>query len=171
MRRPRPRPRSRPTASGILCEIRPCHRPFQDCCLMHYSNVLQHPHQRSRELALNVSWARNDGVLVARLVGRVDTANSMECAEILREASDSDERSLVLNLSELTYLSSAGLRILLMTARKFSGTSRAFAVCDMSTQIEEVIRISGFNHILSVHGSEAAAVEFVAGAGPGGAPS
>ena len=122
-------------------------------------------------MALNVTWARNDGVLVARLAGRVDTANSMECAKILNEATDSDEQSLVLNLSELTYLSSAGLRILLMTARKFGRASRAFAVCDMSAQIEEVIRISGFNQILSVHGSEAAAVEFVAGASLDGAPS
>lgn len=121
-------------------------------------------------MALNVSWARNEGVLVARLAGRVDTASSMECAEILREATDSDERSLVLNLSELTFLSSAGLRILLMTARKFSGPSRAFALCDMSAQIMEVIRISGFNQILSVHRTEAAAVEFVAGASLGGAP-
>lgn len=114
-------------------------------------------------MALNVSWTRNDGVLVARLAGRVDTASSMECAKILREATDSNERSLVLNLSELTFLSSAGLRILLMTARKFSEPGRAFALCDMSAQIMEVIRISGFSQILSVHETEAAAVEFVAG--------
>lgn len=87
----------------------------------------------------------------------------MECAKILREATDSNERSLVLNLSELTFLSSAGLRILLMTARKFSEPGRAFALCDMSAQIMEVIRISGFSQILSVHETEAAAVEFVAG--------
>ncbi len=110
-----------------------------------------------------MSWTRNDGVLVARLAGRVDTASSMECAKILREATDSNERSLVLNLSELTFLSSAGLRILLMTARKFSEPGRAFALCDMSAQIMEVIRISGFSQILSVHETEAAAVEFVAG--------
>ena len=114
-------------------------------------------------MALNVSWARNEGVLVARLAGRVDTASSMECAKILREATGSNERSLVLNLSELTFLSSAGLRILLMIARKFSEPGRAFALCDMSAQIMEVIRISGFNQILSVHETEAAAVEFVAG--------
>ena len=122
-------------------------------------------------MALNVSWARSDGVLVARLAGRVDTAGSMECARILREATESDEPSLVLNLSELTFLSSAGLRLLLMTARKFGGPGRSFALCDISAQIMEVIRISGFNQILSVHGSEAAAVDFVARASLGGTPS
>ncbi len=115
-------------------------------------------------MALNVSWARSDGVLVARLAGRIDAVNSAECAEMLQEATDSNERSLVLNLSELTYLSSAGLRTLLMTAKQFGGPSRAFALCDISSQIAEVIRMSGFDQILSVHGTEAAAVESVGGA-------
>ena len=114
-------------------------------------------------MSVQVGWSRDSGVLVGSLVGRIDSSNSVECADALRSGVGDDEQSLILNLSGLDYISSAGLRVLLMMAKKFMGTGQAFGLCELPGRINEVITASGFGDIISVHGSQSAAVATIAG--------
>lgn len=113
-------------------------------------------------MSVEVGWSRDSGILVASLVGRIDSSNSRECADVLRSGIGSDDQSLILNLSQLDYISSAGLRILLMTAREFEGPGQAFGLCELSSGISEVIKVGGFADIISVYESQTAAVAAVA---------
>ena len=113
-------------------------------------------------MSVKVGWSRDSGVLVANVTGRIDNANSSECEQMLRSGVGDEEQSLVLNLSRLSYVSSAGLRILLLMAREFTGPNQAFGLCELSSGVSEVIHVSGFAGIMSVYESQAAAVEAIA---------
>lgn len=114
-------------------------------------------------MSVRVSWARDSGIPVASLSGRVDSGNSVECADALRSGIGDDDQSLILNLSRLDYISSAGLRVLLMMAKKFTEPGQAFGLCELSGGINEVITVSGFADIIPVYGSQDAAVAAIAG--------
>ena len=91
-------------------------------------------------MALEVSWNRAPRVLIATLTGRIDSANSMDCHKALTAGIGPDDHALVLNMAGVRFLSSAGLRVLLMLAKKFTGPGKAFAVCELTDNINEVIQ-------------------------------
>ena len=107
---------------------------------------------------VQVSWSRDAGVLVATLSGRVDTANSPALHEALKEGIPEGERTLALDCSALTYMSSAGLRVILDMTRRFRGPGKALGLCGLPAGIEGVVRLSGFDKIIPVHESVAEAV-------------
>lgn len=120
-------------------------------------------------MSVKVGWSRDSGILVATVIGRIDSANSSECAEMLRSGAGKGEQSLILNLSQLSYISSAGLRVLLLTAKQFTGTDQGFGLCELSAGVSEVIHVSGFADIIPVYASQAAAVEAIGPTAPSGA--
>ena len=82
------------------------------------------------------------------LVGRLDTTTAPALEKTITE-DISDVKNLVLNLKELEYISSAGLRVLLSAQKKFQkiGSMRVTNVCE---EIMEVFEMTGFADILTI---------------------
>lgn len=59
--------------------------------------------------------------------------------------------AVVIECAGLDYVSSAGLRVFLMGAKRCQQSQRAFAVCSLQSAVKEVFEISGFLSILSCH--------------------
>lgn len=116
-------------------------------------------------MAMELGWSRDSGVLIATVSGRIDSANSMDCHEALGAGVGPDDQSLLLNMAGITFLSSAGLRVLLMLAKKFTAPGKTFALCELEDHINEVITVSGFSQIIQVHGSQGEAIGAITGAG------
>ncbi len=112
---------------------------------------------------VQVRWSRDAGVLVASLSGRIDGANADAFHEALKEGVPEGERTLALDCGELTYMSSAGLRVVLDMARRFGGPRRAMGLCGLPQSIESVVRLSGFDKIIPVHETIAEAVAAISG--------
>jgi anti-anti-sigma factor len=87
---------------------------------------------------------------VLDIVGRLDGST----ADVLRAALDDliaerPER-LVLDLGGMEYVSSAGLRVLLMAAKQVRGTSTTLVLCALRPQVTEVFEISGLSAVFSI---------------------
>lgn len=108
---------------------------------------------------LQVSWERMDGVLIASPMGRVDSVNSVEFREALVSELPSDERALLLDLRGLSYMSSAGLSVLLVLAKRFRGSGKAMGMCRLPGAISAVVTLSGFDKIIPVYETRDAALE------------
>lgn len=82
--------------------------------------------------------------------GRVDsnTAGALEKA-LLPEAQQPNARVLI-DLSELNYISSAGLRVLLMSAKASKKAQGELALSNMADHVKEVFDISGFSSIFTI---------------------
>ena len=105
-----------------------------------------------------VETERQGDTLIAKTDGRVDGANAREFQTALEAAIGDSERAVILDMTELSYISSAGLRVILLTAKTLQNQNAKFAVCSLSGPIREVFEISGFDKIISIHATQADAL-------------
>jgi stage II sporulation protein AA (anti-sigma F factor antagonist) len=89
-------------------------------------------------------------VLVVQPVGQINSANATGIEADLMAHIDKGERKIVLDLSRLDYISSAGLRVVLLLAKTLKQNAGKLVLCSIRPQVHEVFDISGFLAILSV---------------------
>lgn len=97
------------------------------------------------------------GVLVATLAGRLDSANYKDVETELIAAIEGQE-AVVLDLARLTYISSAGLRVILLAGKKMRSAHGKLALCALPDPVREVFEISGFLTIFDVYPDREAAI-------------
>lgn len=89
-------------------------------------------------------------------VARVDSATAKAFEAKVLQVVNSGAARIILDFSELDYISSAGLRVVLVGA-KMTRAPRKFVLCGMKPHIREVFDVSGFAKILSIQPDRAAA--------------
>ncbi|MCE2464456.1 MAG: STAS domain-containing protein [Dehalococcoidia bacterium] len=104
---------------------------------------------------MDLNTERQGDILIAKADGRVDGANAREFQAALDAAINDSERAVILDMEHLSYISSAGLRVILLTAKTLQTQNAKFAVCSLSGPIQEVFEISGFDKIIAIHASQA----------------
>jgi anti-anti-sigma factor len=98
-----------------------------------------------------------NGVTVLAPVGRIDSNSAREVEEVLLPLFDAGTPILV-DLGMLNYISSAGLRVLLLAARRSKATGISLALAGMSKPVDEVFKISGFAKLFQIHPDRAEAL-------------
>ena len=98
-----------------------------------------------------------DKITVVRFEGNLDTNTSTEAQDYLNQAIDNGAAKIVVSFDKVDFVSSAGLRVLLMTAKKLGGVGGSLRVCGLNETVSEVFEISGFSTILNVFKSESEA--------------
>ena len=71
---------------------------------------------------------RHDDVVVGFLSGEIDLSNAMELESVIADAVPNTVRGVVLDLSELTYIDSAGVRLLLSLAGRLRWRGQDFVL-------------------------------------------
>ena len=91
---------------------------------------------------------RNNDVLTLKIEGRLDTTTAPTLEKTINEILDG-VTELILDMNQLTYVSSAGLRVLLSTQKKMNkiGTMKLIGVCE---DVMEVFEMTGFVDILNI---------------------
>ena len=90
--------------------------------------------------------AKNNGELRVALEGRLDTVTAPEFESLLDENYDRN-CFVVIDCEKLTYISSAGLRVLLGAQKKTKGELKLVKVCEL---VMEVLEMTGFVDILVI---------------------
>ncbi len=83
------------------------------------------------------------------IIGRVDTITSQTLENEINDEMD-NFNSLVLDLSDLEYISSAGLRVLISTQKKLKNDDIPMAIKNVNDTVNEIFRMSGFDKILKI---------------------
>lgn len=99
-----------------------------------------------------------DSVAVIELQGRLDVTSSPELEAAANEILTNGQRALVIDCSALKYISSSGLRVLLIAARQFSAAGGRLVLCGVAGHIRKVFDISGFSSIFTIRESRDEAV-------------
>lgn len=95
--------------------------------------------------------AGNDkGILYLTVGGRLDANTSPELERRLSQAMAGGDVRILLDFEPLEYISSAGLRVVLKTARELEGTSGQLVLCCLRDYIREVFELAGFTTIINV---------------------
>lgn len=110
---------------------------------------------------MDIQWERKDGVVVAAVIGRVDGSTADELHQLLEAGIAPGDTALILDLEKLTFISSPGLRVGLILARKFNQPGKRFGMCTIPTHIRGVITVSGLDRMIAVYESRAAALSAI----------
>jgi anti-sigma B factor antagonist len=102
-----------------------------------------------------------DGVCVFAPVGRIDSNTARDAEAALLPKFD-DGHGIVVDLAELTYISSAGLRVLLMAAKRSKASGVPLALAGMAPSVLEVFEVSGFAKLFKIFDNRTAAVASIA---------
>ena len=86
--------------------------------------------------------------LIVKVAGRLDTTTAPELETFLKQSIEGVEK-LILDFSELEYLSSAGLRILLTTQKAMNKQGKMI-IKNINETINEIFEVTGFIDILTV---------------------
>jgi anti-sigma B factor antagonist len=95
-----------------------------------------------------------DGVKVVEFSGNLDTNTAPEAENQINGLLDGGVSKILVNFENLNYISSAGLRVLLATAKKMMVTGGDLKICSLNSTVQEVFDISGFSTILSLAANE-----------------
>ena len=96
--------------------------------------------------------------MVLAFSGNLDTNTAPEAENQINELMDAGESNILINFEDLNYISSAGLRVLLATAKKMMTTGGSLKICSLNSTVQEVFDISGFSTILSLEANESDAL-------------
>lgn len=96
---------------------------------------------------------------LAKLSGQVDTLTATELELKLVELADVTRSALLVDCSDLSYINSAGLRVFLIVAKKMETAGGACAFCGLTPNVRLVFETIGFDRILKLYDSKAAALE------------
>lgn len=97
---------------------------------------------------LDITKIPNGTELTVALKGRLDTLTAPQLEEELK-AEMGSLTALILELAQLEYISSAGLRVLL-SAQKTMNTRGSMVLRNVSEEIREIFEVTGFTDILTI---------------------
>ena len=110
--------------------------------------------------------SKSDGDLVLlQVAGSIDASTSPQVEHAVTVAIGRGGRRLIFDMRDVNYISSAGLRAILMAAKQAKSASGAVAVFGLQPEVAEVFTVSGFGKIVPVAGSEAEARNQLGGTG------
>lgn len=91
-----------------------------------------------------------DSVTVVEMEGNLDTNTSVNAQDHLAGLMDEGAAKIVMDFTKVDFVSSAGLRVLLATAKRLGGIGGNLRICGLNDEVNEVFEISGFSTILDV---------------------
>ena len=107
---------------------------------------------------IQVESTVKNNVTVVRVTGRLDAATSNEFEQACAGAVSAGAQTLILEVSQLRYVSSAGLRVVLSAAKAVQGKGGTLRVAGLGGMVREVFEISGFSGLFPQHESVEAAL-------------
>ncbi|MCA1726538.1 MAG: STAS domain-containing protein, partial [Actinobacteria bacterium] len=111
---------------------------------------------------LGLDVTRHEGVVVVRLSGEVDLENTLELDEALQAALRGNDLGMVLDLSEVRYIDSGGIRVLFKIARTLSEEHRGLAlVVPEASPLRRLLKVTRFEAAAPLCGSVPMALEAV----------
>jgi anti-sigma B factor antagonist len=99
---------------------------------------------------MEVSEKRQDGVCILSLAGRLDANTSEGFQEKLLQIIEDGTNNLVLDCTKLDYISSAGLRVLLVASKQVKQTEGKVVLCSLQDYIREVFEVAKFDAFLTI---------------------
>ncbi|MFA6980290.1 MAG: STAS domain-containing protein [Ignavibacteriaceae bacterium] len=108
---------------------------------------------------MEMSQRTENGVLIISPKGNLDFNHATSFQETATALIENGAKKVLINFTELSFISSAGLRVLIVLAKLLQQKSGTFALALMNEQILEVFSISGFEKLFTIYSSEEEALK------------
>ena len=108
---------------------------------------------------LSIKTEREIDVLTARVCGVIDGSNAAKFEEMLQSSIEESDRAVIIDFEELRFISSAGLRVILVTAKTLWNQKTTLVICSLSDHIMKVFTYAGFDRMINFYGSRGEALD------------
>jgi anti-sigma B factor antagonist len=107
---------------------------------------------------MEINRANHDASVVVAVKGRLDAVSSPEFDRLLAGFLEEGDKDFVIDFGALDYISSAGLRSVLLAAKKLKAKGRRLSLAALKDVVKEVFDIAGFSTIIAIYPSAQAAL-------------
>jgi anti-anti-sigma factor len=111
------------------------------------------------ETRVEVRTREEGDVSVVSVQGNLDTNTAPDAQSVLDGLMDEGKAKILMDFTELDYISSAGLRVLLATTKRLKSSGGSLRLHSLNETVHEIFEMSGFSTILPVFGGESEALE------------
>lgn len=108
---------------------------------------------------MDITEDRRGDVLILHIIGKLDASTSKDLEHKILALIAARQEKLIVDLSQLEYISSAGLRVFLLAAKRMSEINGKFILCSLQDAVRQVFDIAGFSSFLTVAASSAEAIK------------
>ena len=98
---------------------------------------------------MKINIQRNGDEVVVALNGELDTVTTAQMGEELNRIIEMASNQLIIDCKDLEYISASGLRFFMQLKRHSEQQNGTVTLINMSQDVKEVFRISGFHHIFN----------------------
>lgn len=102
---------------------------------------------------MNIEATRTGTTVVIKVVGRLDADNAPKFEQACKAWVEQGARTLVIDMSELTYVSSMGLRSFMVIGKDLTEHSGALHLCGLTGLVKQVFEITRLNTVFTMHSS------------------
>ncbi|MCR4666696.1 MAG: STAS domain-containing protein [Desulfovibrio sp.] len=100
---------------------------------------------------MEITSTQDNDCTILALSGRMDATTTVEFDNVAQAALKEGHTHILVDMKDLVYMSSAGLRSLLSLAKTAKAAQGKLCFCSLQPMVAEVFHISGFDRMLSVH--------------------
>jgi len=108
---------------------------------------------------MEIKVSEINDIIVVSLEGKLDSITAPEAEAAINEYIEKKVPKMLVSLKETSYVSSAGLRVFLATAKRMTAAGAAVKFCCPNDIVKEILDISGFSAILDVKASQEEALK------------
>ncbi len=108
---------------------------------------------------MNIEAAELNGITIIPLEGRLDGNNAAVAEQAFLKLLNEGKQQFIFDFSGLQYISSAGLRVILVAAKKLRASKGRMICAALGEQVYDVFEMSGFTTILEMAASKEEALD------------
>ncbi len=110
---------------------------------------------------MEINQKNNNGIEIFSVKGSLDSNTSTEFETLIYAALENGQKKLILNLENLDYISSAGIRVMLKTTKDLKRMEGNIVLCSLQDYVKEVFEIAGFDGYLNIENNIETAIEII----------
>ncbi len=99
---------------------------------------------------MKTTIVENGNQCIASFAGRLDTAAAVQTAEEVKPLLELEHKEIILDCTELEYISSSGLRIFLNIRKEAAGHGSKVIVRNINADIRQVFMMTGFISLFEI---------------------
>ena len=107
---------------------------------------------------MNIQQRQVNGITTVDMSGRLDSSVSGLVMDQLNEIVNSGARKLIINLKLVSYISSAGLRSILVAAKLVKSSNGEMRLCEPNDLVRRTLEESGFANLIRIDDQESQSV-------------
>ena len=103
---------------------------------------------------MNIETRTGDDVLVVEISGKLDSLSSGDASDRIVSIVQGGHKRVLLNLEKLEFLTSAGMRVILLGAKLLQQNRGELKICNPRSEVRELLEISGFDSLIKIYDTE-----------------